>query len=368
MPISTTAPSPALWVRALCKARYYLVVALGFTLLTFAMTASHPSWKTVEGWARAFGTSLIFSTFISITIEVLLAAGRRLLGPRLDTLNAWQRNLFYWGTPLVGLVISVPLAAMVAGVTDAPTPNDPQLRTTPLGAAAFTLLVIAIFYGYFALRARQARAERQATEAQLRLLQGQMEPHFLFNTLANVIGLMDVDAPRAKLMLESFTDYLRASLGSLRHDDHTLGDELDLIDAYLRVVAIRMDDRLKYSVDVPAELRAMRLPALSLQPLVENAIVHGLEPKIEGGEVRIAARWGASGSLIVSVTDDGLGLPTTGASKTRGTGTALANIRERLLQANGDGGSLRLEPAQPNGVLATLTIARASTRLDRSSP
>ncbi|HEX7438307.1 MAG TPA: histidine kinase, partial [Caldimonas sp.] len=134
------------------------------------------------------------------------------------------------------------------------------------------------------------QAENQATEAQLRLLQAQIEPHFLFNTLANVVGLIEADPPRAKLMLESFIDYLRSSLGGLRGERHTLGEEIDLIDAYLRVIAIRMAHRLHYEIDVPDALRALPLPALSLQPLVENAVVHGLEPKIEGGRVRVDAR------------------------------------------------------------------------------
>ena len=173
--------------------------------------------------------------------------------------------------------------------------------------------------------------------------------------LANVVSLMDGDAPRAKAMLESFTDYLRASLGSLRRDAQTLGDELALVEAYLHIIGIRMEGRLQYRIDVPDALRALTLPSLSLQPLVENAVQHGLEPQIVGGSVVIAARVEAD-SLVVTVTDDGLGLNAPGASTRRGTGTALANIRERLKQRFGERGQLTLEPLTPHGVRATLRL------------
>lgn len=331
--------------------RFALVVAIAFTLLHFALSAEHARWQSIAGWARALATSGVFALCISYTIDLLYAAGRRALGPRIATLAPWQRALFHWGTPLVGLGVALPLATLVTGVGhDA---GGPQLYTTPLGAAAFALLVTAIFYGYFALRVRQWRAEREAAQAQLKLLQAQMEPHFLFNTLANVVGLIDADAPRAKRMLESFTEYLRASLASLREAEHTLGAELDLVEAYLQVVQVRMDARLRFRIDVPEALRTLRLPTLSVQPLVENAIAHGLEPKIDGGEVVIAARI-EDGALRITVTDDGLGLDAAHVNAQRGTGTALRNIRERLAQAQR--GRLLVEPALPHGVRATLIL------------
>ena len=182
-----------------------------------------------------------------------------------------------------------------------------------------------------------------------------MEPHFLFNTLANVVSLIDADTPRAKAMLESFTDYLRASLGSLRKVEHTLGDELALVEAYLRIVQIRMDDRLSYRIDVPDALRSLTLPSLSLQPLVENAVVHGLEPTIAGGSVVIEARVAEGGTLNLTVTDDGRGFDTDERS-TRGSGTALANIRERLAQRYGERGTLTIAQNPPNGVRAALQL------------
>ena len=166
-------------------------------------------------------------------------------------------------------------------------------------------------------------------------------------------------------MLESFVEYLRGSLGSLRLEQQTLGHEVDLVSAYLRIVTIRMEGRLRYAVDVPEALRGLPLPALMLQPLVENAVRHGLEPKVAGGCVTLTARLGAD-TLTLSVSDDGLGLAAAqhgaahGPSPLAGSGTALANIRERLQQRFGDSASLRIEPALPHGVCATLTLPTTS--------
>jgi hypothetical protein len=168
----------------------------------------------------------------------------------------------------------------------------------------FALMLVVVFYVFFASAARRHDAERRATEAQLRLLQGQIEPHFLFNTLANVISLMDHDLPKARRVLLSFTEYLRSALGSLRRDEGPLAQELDLAEHYLRLAQARMEDRLRYSIEADPRARAVPVPPLLLQPLVENAVVHGLEPAIEGGQVRLRAqlegRW-----LVLEVHDDG---------------------------------------------------------------
>lgn len=157
-------------------------------------------------------------------------------------------------------------------------------------------------------------------------------------------------------MLESFVDYLRASLGSLRVASHTLGDELALVEAYLRILQIRMDTRLAYRIDVPDALRAFPLPALTLQPLVENAVQHGLEPKIEGGTVSVTARL-ERGQLVLRVIDDGLGLAAAPARPHHGgSGTALANIRERLSEAHGSAAALSVTNAAAGGVRAMLTL------------
>ncbi|MEP7101710.1 MAG: histidine kinase, partial [Burkholderiales bacterium] len=176
-----TPPAAPFRFQPLRTLRFALIVAAGFTLLTFALSASHPSWQTAEGWLRAIGTSVAFALSISFTISLLHAIGYRLLGARYATLLPWQRLLFHWGTPILGLAIAMPIASLTLD-GDPATASGPHLQTTPWGAAAFMFLVMAVFYTFFAIRARQQQAERQAAEAQLRLLQAQMEPHFLFNT------------------------------------------------------------------------------------------------------------------------------------------------------------------------------------------
>ena len=200
--------------------------------------------------------------------------------------------------------------------------------------------------------ARRLQAEKRAAEAQLRLLQGQIEPHFLFNTLANVSSLMDDDVPRAKVMLESFTDYLRASLGNLRRLDATLGGELDLVGHYLELMKTRMEDRLQYSVHYDPHLRDVTMPPFLLQPLVENALHHGLEPKVEGGSVHISATIDAN-TLVLEVLDNGMGPDST--RRRPGSGMALANVRERLQAQYGDTASLTLTDANP-GMRATMRL------------
>jgi hypothetical protein len=364
--------------RPLRTLRFALVVALIFTLLNFALTSKSPAWSTDVGWWLAGSTSLVFALCISFTIELLFLASRRLFGVQLAPwLVGSKRYAYYWGVPLLGLAIGLPLASLLSDGMHASVVHarveGPTLSATPLGAAVFMLLVMLVFYGYFTIRGWQQRAERQALEAQLKLLQGQIEPHFLFNTLANVVGLMESDTPRAKLMLESFVDYLRSSLGGMRQADHTVGDELDLVEAYLRVIKIRMEDRLHYTIAVPDDLRGLELPALTLQPLVENAVLHGLEPKIDGGSVRIAARVDelrGKRTLVLTVQDNGLGLAADRPKHRNGSGTALANIRERLAHGYGGVAGLCVDPIAPNGVRATLTLpalAPAAAHIERTA-
>lgn len=344
------------WLRYVWTFLFSAVVAAGFTIVGFLMFArGDSSWRTPADWGAQYLAYLVVSLAIGYSIHALFSLARRALGvARIRRFTKWQRTLFFSAIPLSGVFIGMWIGLTLLGnnVRAWATSGEPN---SVVGSILFALLVWFLFSVYFSTRHQKLAAERRAAQAQLRLLQGQMEPHFLFNTLANIVSLMDADPPRAKLMLESFTDYLRASLGSLRDAEQTLGDELDLIAAYLRVVKVRMEERLEYHIEVPAALRTLRLPALSLQPLVENAVVHGLEPKIEGGHVWITARCGA-GSLAISVTDDGLGLDAARNSVSRGTGTALNNIRERLRQTHGDAGRLQIEPSVPHGVRATLTL------------
>jgi hypothetical protein len=193
----------------------------------------------------------------------------------------------------------------------------------------FVVVIGAANWFWWRLRANQRAQQQQATESQLRLLQAQIEPHFLFNTLANVQSLIGHDTPGARQMLIDFSDYLRAGLVQLRHADSTLAQELDMARSYLQLFQIRMGERLSYSIDADAQARAAILPPLLLQPLIENAITHGLEPKVEGGVVQIHASV-RDGRLEITVTDDGLGLDAPRRQHHAGNGMALENIRARL--------------------------------------
>lgn len=199
-------------------------------------------------------------------------------------------------------------------------------------------------------------SEKQLMQAQMRMLQAQIEPHFLFNTLANVQSLIDISPAMAKQMLGLFNDYLRASLARTRDAQATVRQELDLLRAYLGILQIRMADRLSFDIDCPDSLLEQALPPMLLQPLVENAVRHGLEPKVEGGTVRIRLAL-QDGQLIAEVSDDGLGLP----AQVHGQGVGLANVRARLATLYGGQARLVLH-AQPAGG----TRARISLPLETS--
>ena len=347
------------WVNYLWTIVFATGCAIGFTVVTIALNASHGGG--LPQWWSWFVANMVVSLTITLSVRLLLAASAQAIGR--ERLRGWskaRRSMYYTLVPIVGVSIGWPLGMLWAFGVDLREFFSLDRPGAMIGSIALAVLITAVFQQFFAMKTRQIQAENQATEAQLRLLQAQIEPHFLFNTLANVVSLMESDAPRAKAMLESFVDYLRASLAGLSHATHTLGDEIDLVDAYMKIVKMRMEDRLRYAIDVPPELRSRPLPALSLQPLVENAIVHGLEPLISGGTIRIAARLERH-ALLLTVEDDGAGMAAEKAAprpgeRGRGTGTALANIRERLRQAHGSAAALRLDGVVPHGVRASLLL------------
>ena len=171
---------------------------------------------------------------------------------------------------------------------------------------------------------RTLSTEKQLAEAQLRLLQAQIEPHFLFNTLATVVSLIETAPTRATAMLEHFIAYLRASLAASRTTQGTVAQEAALLRNYLELLQIRMGDRLAFAIDVDPALQSASLAPMLLQPIVENAVRHGLEPKIEGGRVSVRIHRDG-GRMIARVEDDGLGFkPGSDA------GVGLQNLRERL--------------------------------------
>jgi sensor histidine kinase YesM len=195
-----------------------------------------------------------------------------------------------------------------------------------------------------------AEAQQAETAAQLAMLQAQIEPHFLFNTLANLQSLIASDPAMAQTMLNHLNDYLRASLKRTRQAATTLAEELDLVAALLAIQQIRLGERLHYAIHVPDELRQAKLPPLLLQPLVENALEHGIEPAIAGGRVEITAQLEGD-QLRIRVIDTGLGF---NLSHSGEQGIGLANVRARLSKLYGADAELVLSPNLPNGVIAEL--------------
>ena len=203
-------------------------------------------------------------------------------------------------------------------------------------------------------RAEKEQLERTAVEAHLEALQAQIEPHFLFNTLASIDQLILTDPPRASRMQQSLIKYLRAAMPQMRASGNgarpTLGQQVDLSRAFLDIMAVRMDERLQPAVSVPDGLRSAVFPSMMLQTLVENAIRHGLEPKAEGGKVEIRAEI-EDGSLAVRVCDTGVGFNFNNQG-----GVGLANIRERLKVMYRDRAELVISVPSEGGTCATIRI------------
>ncbi len=342
------------WVWTLC---FSLLLAVPFTVLGFwAYGSGEGAWRNWSGWATWYGKNLVVTLTVSVVIHLLFDLGRKLLATpeRLAGWRPWQRSTYFAGVPMLGVVLGWPLGLTLAGANLMDWVGTPEGTNTIVGTVLASLTITLLMHTYFASRQRELVAERRATEAQLRLLQAQIEPHFLFNTLANVQSLMDHDPPKARQMLSSFTDYLRATLGTLRSETSTVGHELDLAQSYLQLLQGRMEDRLRFSIDSDAAARSFPLPSLLLQPLVENAVMHGLEPSVDGGCVQVQARVQGN-RLVLTVQDDGRGLHAAKRPGSRGNGLALSNIRERLQTRYGSEARLELTATQP-GTRATLTL------------
>jgi signal transduction histidine kinase len=232
-----------------------------------------------------------------------------------------------------------------------------------------SLLVLALF-GTKALVGGKKRAEaatqsataaaeresmqRQLSEAKMQMMQAQVEPHFLFNTLASVEHLIETNPPRASAMQRSLIQYLRAVLPQMRDSNlvTNLGREVDMVSAYLNLLKMRMEERLTVDIQVPEGLRTAAFPPMMLQSMVENAIKHGLECKPEGGTLGVMAEV-AHNKLRVTVADDGVGF---GVMPSNGTGLGLSNIRERLKLLHGEAGQLHIAANSPSGVIATIEV------------
>lgn len=363
-PAAAGAPPPAtlLLPRLLADLRIALPVSLLAGLLIALATGS----------PEQLYDQLVYSTCIGMIGFFMVDLARLLLWPNpARRVHQW---LAFFGMVLAGAVLGHYLGhRAAAAMLDHTVPvlaeyfsigRISMILFTFLGMCTMIVLVeyrervARIEREHQEARLRAEVVERQALQAQLRLLQAQVEPHMLFNTLANLQGLIALDPDRASLMLDQLIQYLRATLGASRSESTTLEQEFAAMDAYLGLMGVRMGERLAYRLELPPPLRAARLPPLLLQPLVENAIVHGLEPKIEGGDILITAE-ARDGVLEITVRDSGLGLRQGAdgqASTHRGGGVGVSTTRERLQVLYGERAAVVLAPAQPEGTIVRLTL------------
>jgi histidine kinase/histidine kinase/DNA gyrase B/HSP90-like ATPase len=326
-----------------------LSVAIGLLL--------RPTWTT--GAASVLSRTLLLGVVATAVFGIFERWPSRL--------PAWISR---WVLQVVGVGIAMPLTTLAVYLLSTPA-GAPSFWTETERRQGFMMLtflaVLVAPWTALAALIRQKEAfareqalafelerselERQALDARLHLLQAQVAPHFLFNTLANVQALVDARSPRASALLRSLTAYLRAAVPLLDEPATTLDQEVSLVEAYLELMHMRMPDRLQYELRVDESARALRCPATTLLTLVENAVRHGIDPSEEGGHIDIDVR--RSGNrCVIRVSDSGVGLQ----QATQGLGTGLASLRERLQHAFGGDAQLRITAQDPRGVCAELDV------------
>ena len=300
-------------------------VFVGLVLLLAFDVAGH--WPL--RWAPRWVVQLL-AVGVAAPVATLLAYLWMIDG---DVSRFWQHEGLVWGFVWIsatGLVLGLVLALGALY-----RERDAQARAQELS---------------FALE--RSQLEKQALDARLRVLHAQIEPHFLFNTLANVQQLVESGSPRAAPVLQSLIAYLRAAVPTLSNENATLGNEMALVKAYLELMRMRMPDRLAFSVSVPPELAGQRFPPMALLTLVENAVRHGIDPSESGGEIEVVAREQA-GQVEVVVADTGVGMGETAAP-----GTGLGNLRERLRAFFGEAAQLQMLQVQPHGLKAVIVLPK----------
>ena len=338
------------------RVAFTLGISVAFGLLV--STHGLPPW---ESWAPRAAWVLLCT--VSQGLSGMLVFGLFERWPR--SLPRWLER---WVLQVLGVAVTMPAVTATLYLLTT-SPGSPPFHQDPARQVSFWVLtvlglLIAPWTALGALvRQREALArhqalefelarselERQASDARLRLLQAQVAPHFLFNTLANVQALVDTGSPQAKVVLRSLVAYLRAAVPRLDEPATTLGQELELVQAYLELMHTRMPDRLQFALHVDDAARALRCPPMTLLTLVENAVRHGIDPSEEGGVIDIEVLQRGD-RCHVRVRDSGAGLkPTNG-----GLGTGLSSLRERLQLAFGDETDLRVSAQPTGGVLAEL--------------
>jgi signal transduction histidine kinase len=298
-----------------------------------------------------------------IGLAALLAFGLFERFPR--TLPRWFAR---WALQVMAIAIAIFITVPIMYVALTPRGATPfykdEKRLHGFGIMMMTSLLIgpwvavaALFrqrddaarHQALAFELERSQLERKALDARLRLLQAQVEPHFLFNTLANVRELVDSGAPQASKVLDSLIAYLRAAVPRLQQNATTLGEELELVRAYLELMHMRMPDRMQFEIHAEPAALAVQCPPMALLTLVENAIRHGIDPSEVGGRVDIRAHV-REGRCRVEVSDTGVGLQ----GPTEGLGTGLGTLRERLELVFAGDAQVRLVPLTPHGVRAEM--------------
>jgi signal transduction histidine kinase len=304
-----------------------------------------------------FARNLLFSEFIGLAILGWGVGVRRVLP--IERLN-------FLVVLVLTIIAAVPLGYAMGRVLALALLGEPlrvldwgQPRVVPYLA---TVLTSILAMGFMAMHAQSIKDEAARSDAQLRLLRAQLEPHMLFNTMATLRSLIEDDPSRAQKMIDQVITYLRGTLTASRTQMTTLSSEFEQLQAYLEIMSLRMGARLSYTLELPDMLRSVAIPSMLLQPLVENAIKHGLEPKVGSGCLAVKVQR-AGAFLEFSVTDSGVGLPedalhadaATEAKPSQG-GYGLLHVRERLRTIYGPSASLQLARETPEGVNATVRI------------
>ncbi|NTW58474.1 MAG: histidine kinase [Nitrospirae bacterium] len=340
----------------LIKTRYQQLTLRRFILsavLNALINTAIAVLLTVIKFGQGFQNNLIISQCIGFSIY---GANLAIIPLFRRTKRAASQVTLIVLAVLFGAMVGTVLGSTAVGMGPAGFFGErlPFFTQIVLLGILFGLLVSYVFVSLERIseeRLQRIEMEKAALEAELRLVQSQMEPHFLFNTLANVRSLIDADPPRAGAMLETFVAFLRTSLRASRERTVPLSLELEIVKNYLDLFRMRMGDRLRYQIDLPDMLRGVPIPPLLIQPLIENAVKHGLEPAIEGGEVAITVDQ-EDNKVRIRVTDSGVGIRETSG----GSGIGLENVRKRLTIIFGERASLVLEERAPHGVTATIML------------
>ncbi len=331
--------------------RRRLLIVWGLALVvTLALWSTHT-------FGRSFAAQLVYTYAISTLTFLFIDLGSY-LWPSSGNVHQWPTGWRWVVHIAIGIGAGYVLGTQI-GDWYVGSSTWELMRYDAQKRAGLIVISLAISVGFVLFLFQRSRIEgshRQATEAQLLLLQSQLEPHMLFNTLANLRALIAADPAKAIAMLDHLDQFLRASLSASRAGTHSLAAEFARLRDYLEIMAVRMGPRLVYSIELPAELEQIPMPALLLQPLVENSIRHGLEPKVEGGELRVlASRSGER--LVIEVADTGVGMAGQGpAGASPAGGFGLTQVRERLATRFGKQASMELIATGKPGTTLRVTL------------